>query len=374
MPIYLGFSAVAAFVASFILFLTGRVSTLAVAHLVFAFGVMPLVFGAIATFQPVLTRTRAAHRLIRAAPLALQFTGFLIVLHFAGWLGVAIRPVAAGGALLVALVMCVWLVLRARMTLGRPHPGWRWYLAALASLALALAVVPLFDDWPVAYRELRLLHLHLNTLGFVGLAALGTLPVLLPTVLGGADPGAAVRLRSDLWPALGAVLAIAVGSGFSPIMAATGAFVLAIVVVRLGRGWIRRYGLRAIGGDGAAAPLAAALGGLLLLLLDGTLHAHGVGAGQNAVAAFVAVFLLPLVSGALTQLLPVWCWPGPRQAARDRMRAVLAGGGVVRALLFVSGGAAVVAGYGQGFWLSGAGLALFTVRLAKSLHFVFVPR
>jgi hypothetical protein len=42
--------------------------------------------------------------------------------------------------------------------------------------------------WPAGYGALRLVHLHLNTLGFIGLTAIGTLHVLMPTVLGKPDP------------------------------------------------------------------------------------------------------------------------------------------------------------------------------------------
>jgi hypothetical protein len=62
-------------------------------------------------------------------------------------------------------------------------------------------------------------------------------------------------------------------------------------------------------GDGAAASLFGAGLGLLVVLAGG---AHGLGwlPGRPAVGGFFVLFLLPLVSGALAQLLPVWRFPG----------------------------------------------------------------
>ena len=60
--------------------------------------------------------------------------------------------------------------------------------------------------------SLRLLHLHLNTLGFIGLTAIGTLQVLMPTILAGPDGEASARLRDDLLPAVGGVFLVALGA------------------------------------------------------------------------------------------------------------------------------------------------------------------
>jgi hypothetical protein len=53
---------------------------------------------------------------------------------------------------------------------------------------------------------------------------------------------------------------------------------------------------------------------------------------------FVLAFLLPLLSGALAQLLPVWRFPGPATPARAAWRAGLVAGGAFRAGLFLLGG------------------------------------
>ncbi|MBV5331848.1 aldehyde dehydrogenase family protein, partial [bacterium] len=133
----------------------------------------------------------------------------------------------------------------------------------------ALIAVPAMTVWPEAHRELRLLHLHFNTLGFLGLTAIGTLQVLLPTALGKPDAGATSRLRTGLWPTVGAVLAIGLGASFSLPWALAGALVLSVVGLLLGWGWIRAYGLHAIVSDGAATALGTALLGFLLSIVFG---------------------------------------------------------------------------------------------------------
>ena len=367
MLIHLGLSAVAAFLAALVLLNTAASSFLAAAHLVFAVGIVPLIFGAITHFVPVLTRSGRAHRSVLLAPLALQVAGLLAFLHFYGMAGTWALHAAAGSALLIAGVFACWLIFRALHTLGQPHPCWRWYLAAIACLALALLLVPLMALWPAAHHELRLIHLHLNTLGFIGLAAIGTLQVLLPTVLSGPDAGAAARLRTDLPFAVAGVLSVALGSALWLPLALVGAALLLSVGLRLWLSWWFRYGLRRIAGDGASLALAGALSGFLLIVLLGVAHAFRLIDGQSAVPAFVAVFLLPLVSGALSQLLPVWRYPGPRCSAREHMRVTLVSSGGLRALFFIAGGIALAVGNGEGAWLALAGMISFLFGIVRSL-------
>jgi hypothetical protein len=82
-----------------------------------------------------------------------------------------------------------WALYRARRMFGPRHRGLDWYLAALGFLLLALVAVVLMPVYPGQRNALRLFHLHANLLGFVGLTALGTLQVLLPTCMGRPDPG-----------------------------------------------------------------------------------------------------------------------------------------------------------------------------------------
>lgn len=365
MLIYLGVCALA--VCMLALSLHGQVSVLLTTHLVLALAVMPLIFGAIAHFVPVLTRSGSAPRAVRLAPVLLQLAGALVVAYFAGAVGEGGLHGAAAMALTVSAGFCFWLVRRAGRTLGRPHPGWCWYLAALAVLAGGLALVPAMSYWPQSRQALRLLHQHLNTLGFIGLTAIGTLQVLLPTILSGPDAEASVRLQRDLPLALAGVVAVAVGAAFWRPGSVLGAALLVYVAARLGLAWRRRYGLRTLFGDGAAASLSAALCAFLLLLVSGVAHAYGVMDGHDAVAAFIVAFLLPLVSGALSQLVPVWLYPGRRTAQRDRLRATLARGGALRSALFVGAGIALAFGLGEGLWLAVVALLLFALSLGRGL-------
>ena len=363
MLIYLGICAVVAFGYAFALLQSGGASLLASTHLVFAVGVLPLIFGAIAHFVPVLTRSGAAPRAVGLAPLPLQLAGWLVFLYFSGALGDGALHAAAAIILVVCGGLVGWLISRARRAFGRPHPGWRWYLASLAVLVVGVALVPLLTLWPESRQALRLLHLHLNTLGFIGLTAIGTLQVLLPTVLSGPDADATARLRSDLPWALGGVFAVAIGAALWWPLSLLGAFLLAGVAGRLGRSWWRRYGPLALVNDGASAALAAALCGFLLLLALGVAHGFGAMSGHDAVAAFIAAFLLPLVTGALSQLLPVWRYPGRRTAVRDRMRELLSYGGAIRAALFVAGGVLLAFDSSYGLWLCVVAFSLFLYAL-----------
>lgn len=367
MLIYLGLSAVAVFVAALVVLHSAALSLPAVAHLVLAVGIAPLILGAITHFMPVLTRSGRPRRGLGWAPLLLQCAGCTAVLGFTGAVPTAAMDAAAVAVLLIALLSAGWLVSRARRTLGRPHPGWRWYLAAIAFLSLAMLLAPAINGWPEVGRELRLLHLHLNALGFIGLSAVGTLQVLLPTVLSGPDADAAARLRRDLPMAAGGVLGIALGAAFSPLLAIAGALMLLSVVLKIGVSWSRRYGWRTLVGDGTAAALLASLSGFSLLLVCGVAHALGALDGQAAVPAFVLAFLMPLVTGALSQLLPVWRHPGKRTPTRERMLAELRRGGAARALLFVVAGALLALGVREGIWLAAVGMLLFLTALVRSL-------
>lgn len=366
MLIYLGLSAIACFAGSLLLLHLGEVSLPAAAHLVFAAGIMPLIFGAIAHFVPVLTRSGQARRGVLLLPLLFQCAAILLVSHFFGMLGAGALHAAVGLALLAGVGFTGWLLLRVRRTLGHPHPGWRWYLAAIVALVLALLAVPAMSWWPGARQGLRLLHLHLNPLGFVGLTALGTLQVLLPTVLSGPDAEAAVRLRRDLPLAAGGILAVALGAALWWPLSLAGAALSLVVAARVALAWLRRYGLRKLAGDGAAASLALALCGFLLCVALGAAHALPLLDGHDAVVAFVPLFLLPLVTGALSQLLPVWRFPGLRTLERDAMRAKLVDSGLLRAILFVAGGVLAAFGYREGLWLAAAGLFLFVAGLAHA--------
>ena len=341
----------------------------AVAHLGFAVGIVPLIFAAMTHFVPVLTRTGDAPASIRRLPVLAQLAGVLLVLALQGIFPYELLRLAAAIDLLLAGGLLYWIVRRARAALGRPHPGWRWYAAALAVLMLALLAILAMALWPAHWQIWRLLHLHLNTLGLVGLAAFGTLPVLLPTVLGQGDPGAAQWLQRYLWPMLLAVLTVVLGIAIHWLLATIGAAaLLALAGLLLGR-WQQCFGWQRLLGDGAAASLIAAVLGWMLGLLAGALHGGGSVPAMPGLWAWVAAFLLPLVTGALSQLLPVWRWPGPRSPARDKMRDHLAASGGLRGGLFLLAGGAFLGGFvWPGMILLILGLLLFIVSVLQTVR------
>lgn len=366
MLIYVGLSAVALLVATLLLQAYGGVPVVT-AHLLFAGGIVPLIFAAMIDFMPVLTRGPAAHRGIRWLPLIAQAAGAVVVISFR-WAGADPSLLAAMAVILAltALLLASWLVVRARRTLGHPHPCWRWYLAAVWLLVLALTLVPAMICWPEHRHALRLIHLHLNLLGFIGLTALGTLQVLLPTALGGPDPGATTRLREELPKAVAAVVALAVGAAIWLPLGLVGALLLGAVTLKLGRAWVKRYDGATLGREGAGASLFAALVAFALMLVLGAAHGFRIVDPQDAVISFAAAFLLPLVSGALTQLLPVWCYPGKWSPQRQRLRADLEWAGAFRSMLFVCGGCLLALGSETaGLALAAAGALLFLVALLR---------
>lgn len=341
----------------------------AVAHLAFAVGVVPLIFAAMSHFVPVLTRTGDPVCWIARLPWLAQAAGLLAVLAMQGLVPYWLLYGAATVDLVLAAILLNWMAARARASLGSPHPGWRWYGAALGCLMLALLAILLTAIWPAYWYPLRLFHLHLNTIGLVGLAALGTLPVLMPTVLGKPDPEAAGWLHRRLWLVAGGALVVATGAAVVWPFAAPGAALVLVAGLGLVGQWVRRFGIRPLLADGVSASLLAAVVGLLLTLAAGVAHGAGLLPARPSLLAWGAGFLLPLVSGALSQLLPVWRWPGPVTPARRLMRDKLAASGSWRAFLFLLSALALLADFQR---LAGgmllAALLLFGVNLLQAVR------
>lgn len=346
-------------VCSAILALSGLGSPLAVAHLAFAVGIVPLIFAAMMHFVPVLTRTGEPGKSLAKLPSAVQATGLVAVAAMQGWLPYWLVYLAAAVDLVFAAILLQWIALRVRATLGDPHPGWRWYATALVCLMMALLAIVLIPVWPTYWQALRIFHLHLNTLGLIGLAALGTLPVLLPTALGLADPQASVWLRRRLWLVASGALMVATGAANSWPFAAPGTALILVASLGLLGQWGRRFGGWPLLRDGVSASLLAALVGLMITLAAGLLHGAGLIPTRPSLLAWASGFLMPLVSGALSQLLPVWRWPGPQTPERLLMRRKLASSGSVRAGLFLSSALAFLAE----LEVLGAGLVAFALLL-----------
>jgi len=340
----------------------GRAAAL---HLLLAVGAMPLIFGAMSHFIPVLTRTRSAPPGLLGIPVLALAGGALVVgalslpdLYW-GRHAAAILAASAASALLV------WSRRRRAGMLGRPHPCLAWYEVALACLVSALLAILASAIWPQQTIALHRLHLHLNTLGFVGLTAISTLSVLLPTVADRPDREVGSRLQRDLPWAVAGTLLVAFGSAWFSPLAWIGGSVWAVPLVRLGSSWLRLYRAEILALHGAAPLLAAALAGLAVSMIFGA--AAPIARATEPALAFVVGFMLPLVSGAATQLLPVWLRPGVQSGWHARLRDALGRHGGVRAVLFCLGG--IVAGMGRewGLLLGAATLIWFLLQAGVAL-------
>ncbi|HCA26115.1 MAG TPA: hypothetical protein DEP05_00395, partial [Betaproteobacteria bacterium] len=243
-------------------------------HLALAAGAMPLIIAAISHFVPVLTRSRAAPAGIAGLGLLAAVAGLLAAgLFFRTDRGDLYIPAAA--MLGIAGAMAIWMRRRARRALGAPHPCLYWYAAALGCLMLALLAVVAMNAWPSQRFALRLFHLHLNLIGFIGLTAMGTVQVLLPTVAGRFDPGVSARMRRGLPFCVAGTLLIAGGAAWLPWLAWGGAALWLAALIPIAVSWIRLYRRELLRWHGAAPSLAAAFLGFFCVVAGGEAHAHG---------------------------------------------------------------------------------------------------
>jgi len=366
MQVLLVLTAVASFAGAVALPLIHPLPSAAHIHLALAVGVMPLIFGAMIHFVPVLTRSAIAPIGIRLIPLSMLVAGALAFFSFATS-GRVYYP-AAFIALAAAVIFAAWIIRRAVKAVGKPHPCLYWYLGAIACLLLALAAIAAMALWPEQRLALKNLHLHLNTLGFIGLTAIATLQVLLPTAAGRPEPPTGTRLHLDLKWALGGTLLISFASAWFKPLAYLGVLLWVIPLVRLSRAWLSLYAREIFQLNGAASSLAAALAGFAAALVLGMLHAGGILSAANTAHAFIMAFLFPLVTGAVSQLLPVWARPGMQTAWHTQVRQRLGAGGGFRAMLFLSGGILLGLGWRGGLVLSVAALTVFLLQLASTVR------
>lgn len=354
--------ALLAFAAAAILALRGTVAIIPY-HLVFAVGIVPLILAAMLHFVPVLARAKTPPRSVRAIPMAALCGGLLVAGYFAApqWLA---NGLFLGSAIIVVAVaaLAAWsLRLRIR-AIGAPHPCLDWYLAAMACLCIALAAVLAGQFIPSQRAALRLLHLHLNTLGFIGITALGTLQVLLPTSAGKPDPAAAPRMRRQLKWAGGGALVIACAAGWHPWLAWAGLIPLALIALGITSVWRKLYAREILAWHGATPSLAVALLGFAATLLLGAVHGSHAGP-LNPVAMFIVAFLMPLVTGAASQLLPLWLRPGRQTPWHLAARQHLGYGSALRALFFLAAGTMLGFGHHWAWGLALLGAVSFLVRI-----------
>jgi hypothetical protein len=337
-------------------------------HLTFAIGIAPLILAALGYFVPVLTRSSPAPQPVLAAPFVALASGVVVVAYFVAPEAWPSAYLAAALLLLAtAAAMAGWMFARGRKALDAPHPCLAWYVAAVACLGVALVAVLAMPLAPAHYPALKRLHLHLSLLGFVGLTALGTLQVLAPTAAGAPDPSAPGRLARDLKYALAGTVLIALGAAWQALVAALGLFFWLSLAIRLARDWLTLYRDGILAPHGALPSLAGALVGLIAVLLLGAMHGGGGLPPADATIAFIFAFLLPLVTGALTQLLPPWLRPGAQTPRHVELRAALGRHAAVRTVLFLGGGMAAGFGVRGAPVLAALGLAIFLVQVIRAV-------
>jgi len=333
-------------------------------HLVFAVGILPLILGSISWFTPVLTRSGPPEMATLGPPLLALAAGLLLLYALAGRF--QIYPFAASLALAAVLWISWWVRGRAIKSFGAPHPGLLWYRLALGALALGLAAILLGTLWPSQWLPLRRLHLHLNLLGFIGLTALGTWRVLLPTVSGFSDPTAASWLQRQWRPLIAGTLLIAIGAAWWPPLSLICLLLWIFPLSGLLKHPLLTHRNTLATRHGAAPSLTLALQGLWLVLLAGTGHAMQFTTAAPVTNAFILMFLLPLVTGAATHLLPLWFHP-ESTSRQQAMRQKIGQFGGLRGLAFLAAGLFTLLGIGWGWVLAAMALTQFLLMIGVGL-------
>ncbi|MDF3147022.1 hypothetical protein, partial [Streptomyces sp. T21Q-yed] len=257
---------------------------------------------------------------------------------------------AISAALLVAAAtahLMMLIRLRRGALGGRLKPIVSYYQAAIAALIAGAVLGWLLATGgaggPDRYAGLRLAHIHVTLLGWIGLPVLGTLFMLWPTVLG-------VRMKDRTTKVSRWVLWLT-GSGL----------LVAIAALALGWRWPAAAGL-ALYADGAALavnlfvrtvrgnrPVSAAAAWMLaaatcwLLIAVAAdlawLAARPLAAAQTGIDTLLPVLLIGFVAqiliGALTYLLPVVLSTGPKD--RAAVRALLERGWLPRLVALNTG-------------------------------------
>jgi len=330
-------------------------------HVAMAVGVMPLILGAMIYFTPVLTHSRTPSWPILLVPLLALAAGAMATAALARWRD--LLPEAAGAAIIGVATLSGWMWQRAHTMLGSPHPGLYWYLLALFNLLLGLIAILGATIWPEHWVNLKRFHLHVNLLGFVGMTAIGTLRVLVPTVAGYTDPDARAQLHHDLYLAVFGTLLIAAGAAWWRWLTWPGLVLWLIPLLRFELPLIWRWREMVWGWHRAGAPLGFAVFSFAFVLLAGGLHAVGWWSSAAMVRFFFFAFLFPLVTGAVGYLLPVWIWPVRKTPAHETAARQLAYGSAARGLLFLTAGVLALAGVAGGTWLAVVTLAAYLLQL-----------
>lgn len=341
-------------------------------HVIMAIGIMPLIMGAMIYFTPVLTHSRAPGWPVLMVPFLALGAGVMVTTALIWRRDLLFVPAIL--AILSTGVLLGWMWRRAQTMLGRPHPGVRWYMWALACLSSGLLAIFAATLWPEYWIALRRFHLHINLLGFVGLTAYGTLRVLVPTVAGYADPEARGRLHGDLYLLVAGTFLIATGSVGWTWLVWPGLVLWLVPLVRLASSHIWRWRKFVWGWNRSSTSLSFAVFGLILVLIAGGFHAVSVGTATMAVPLFFFVFLLPLVTGAVSYLLPVWLCSARSDPKYETMARQLAWGSGVRSLSFLLAGVMAWSDMTVAVYLAVAAGAVFLIQIVWAIMARFSKR
>ncbi len=317
------------------------------AHLILTMGAFPLIIGAMIYFTPTLTRSSPPSGWIGWLPVPAFIAGgaaFMAVSH-----DFNLIYIAAPLGIMVCSGLLYWMQSRSAASLGGPHPGLAWYQAALLFLIAGLVAIIAARSAPEWWWQLRNVHRTANLMGFLGLTTIGTLQVFLPTVGRYPDPETGLRLKRHLKIAVaGSVLAMA-GAAEIPYCDLAGRLVWLYPLLALAWSpWHNRERMNRP--SGAILPLLAALWGFIGLVISGEV--------ANLPYLFT-FFLFPLVTGAMSHLLPLWWWPGMPTPRRDQAQALLGRCGILLVVGFYGAGVAAALEAEYWRWITMGTLAAF---------------
>ncbi|MEU6069786.1 multicopper oxidase domain-containing protein [Streptomyces sp. NPDC047082] len=260
-------------------------------------------------------------------------------------------PVLTGlGGLLLVAVATAHLVVLIRMGRGalggRLKPVVGYYRIATAALIAGAVLGGLLATGHAGaahYAGLRLAHIHVTLLGWIGLPVLGTLFMLWPTVLGVRMKELTTRVsRWVLWLTGSGLSAAAVGLALQWRRPAAAGLAVYACGAALAAGLFARTVRRNRPVSAAAAWMLAAATCWLLISVTidlVMLAARSVTAVQTVLEDLVPVLLIGFVAqvliGALTYLLPVVLSRGPKD--RAAVRAVLERGWLPRLVALNAG-------------------------------------
>jgi nitrite reductase (NO-forming) len=256
----------------------------------------------------------------------------------------ALIAAACAGLVAAAIAHLVVLVRLGRGALGgRLAPVTAYYRAAAAALVVGTVLGGLLATGTVGadgHTGLRLAHLHVMLLGWIGLPVLGTLFMLWPTALGVRMHQDTTRTARRVLVLTGGGLALAVAGLAGPAalpdpasgpagawravtVAGFAAYATGVALaVRVWAGIVRR-GHTPVSVAAAWSLAASAVWLAAGIVSDLALFAtHTAADAQSGVESLIPLFLLGFVAqvliGALTYLLPVVLSHGPRERAGSR--------------------------------------------------------